>query len=260
MELVAGTDYTIQTPTDTAEMTFHVKQGIEHGYFTNYPRSEDTEELGHTDLYEPNFVRIGHGKGNFYLHSGPVLFSNFNLLWADNDDYAERVFSHLPQRTVLWDEYYKPGRARTGTPLKYILQTEGLRWAWLVLLPSLVLYILFSGKRRQRIIPVLAPPRNDSLEFTETIGRLYWEHGDHLDLARKKVRYLLEYIRTHLHLETRTLDDKFADRLANKTGIPLSDVRTLFHFINQLETMQGLSETSLLQLNHLIDDFYQRSK
>lgn len=253
-------DVNLATGIDSLDKVYSIKKGVKHHSFTNYPRSYDTEEIGFADNAYPNFVRVGHGKGNFYLHSGPMLFTNYNMLWADNYKYVETALSFLPQRDVYWDEYYKPTRSKTGSPFKYILEARGLRWAWLIALPALFLFIFFEGKRRQRIIPVITPPRNDSLEFTETIGRLYYEHGDHLDIARKKVRYLLEYIRTRFYMETKVQDEKFLKRLAQKSGVPEAEVVVLFNYIAQMDKMQGLSEASLLQLNLMIDDFYNRSK
>jgi hypothetical protein len=258
--LVEYNEVNLKTGIDTLDRVFSVKKGVKHYSFSKYPRSFDTEELGTCGEYNPNFVRLGYGKGNFYLHSGPMLFSNYNMLWAHNYEYVASALSFLPQGDIYWDEYYKPTRSRTGSPFKYILQSQGLRWAWLIALPALLLFVFFEGKRRQRIIPVITPPRNDSLEFTETIGRLYYEHGDHHDIALKKVRYLLEYIRTRFYMETKTRDAQFVKRLAQKSGVPEAEVGALMNYITQLEQMQGLSEASLLQLNLMIDDFYTKSK
>ena len=82
---------------------------------------------------------------------------------------------------------------------RYIFTQPALTWAYYLVLIGLLFYALFAGKRTQRVIPVVEPPRNTSLEFAQTVGRLYFQQGDHDNLARKKIQYFLAGLRERYH-------------------------------------------------------------
>ena len=136
-----------------------------------------------------NFARIKYGKGQLLLHTTPIAFSNFHLLREQNVEYAGRVFSHLVEGPIYWDNYsnvslalarrmndlayYNPYKTFNDEgPLQYILSQPALAWTWYLGLTLALLYLLFRAKRKQRVIPVLEPNHNTSLEFISTIGRL----------------------------------------------------------------------------------------
>jgi len=56
------------------------------------------------------------------------------------------------------------------TPLKYILSQESLKWAYYILIVSIIVYIIFQGKRKQRVIPLIPPLKNTTLEFVRIIA------------------------------------------------------------------------------------------
>ena len=79
---------------------------------------------------------------------------------------------------------------------------------WLSLI-LLLLYILFGGKRVQRIIEQLKPNENTTVTFTETIGRLYLQKKDNKNIADKMITYFNEYIRNTYFLNTNLVNDDF---------------------------------------------------
>ena len=206
------------------------------------------------------FVRVDRGEGSFYVHSIPYMFTNYFMVDPVNHEYISKILSFLPERTTYWDEYYKPGRLHVDTPVSFILDQRSLRWSWFLLLATVVLFIIFHGKRRQRVIPVVEPPSNDTLEFTRTVGRLYYLHGDHKDLAEKKIKFLLEYIRNRWHLTTRDLDDEFRRRLAGKSGAKRPLVDNLFNTVEYVQKSEKIGEENLWALHQQIDEFYKQSR
>lgn len=206
------------------------------------------------------YVRIDKGEGSFYIHSIPYMFTNYFMVDPVNHEYISKVLSFLPERTTYWDEYYKPGRVHVDTPVSFILDQRSLRWSWFLLLATVVLFIIFHGKRRQRVIPVVEPPVNDTLEFTRTVGRLYYLHGDHKDIAEKKIKFLLEYIRNRWQLSTGELDDEFRRRLAGKSGAKRPLVDNLFNTIDFVRKSSKIGEENLSLLHRMMDDFYNQSR
>ena len=80
------------------------------------------------------------------------------------------------------------------------------------------------------------------------------------NLAGKKITYFLDYIRQHLRLSTREIDDDFLERVAERSGVSGTEVRTLFAVIRAVQRQPKLSETELRRLSTAIDGFYRKSK
>lgn len=228
-------------------------------YFSRFDTSRTTV-LGTNSEDEANFIRIAWGEGEIYLHTVPLAFSNYYLLYRDNAAYAYGALSYLPDQDILWDEYYKPNRPVAQTPLRFVLQDPALKHAYWVLIALVLLFMIFEAKRRQRTIPVIAPPRNATLEFAKTVGQLYFHHGDHANLAEKKITYFLDYIRTHLRLPTSQIDDAFLGSVAERAGVPEADVRAVFATVEEVQGQKKLSEDALQRLNRQIEAFYRNSK
>ncbi len=203
-----------------------------------------------------NFIRSVWGDGAFYIHTAPRAFTNYNLVTDDNAGYAFAVLSHLPVQATLWDAYYKIGRQGQQTPLRYILREPALRWAYGLTMIGVLLFMGFRARRRQRIIPVIAPLKNTTLEFARTVGRLYHQRGDHKDLAQKKIQYFLDYLRTHLQVDTQTLSPALAHTVAQRAGLEEIRITKLFQTIEAVQNQPRLTAETLLDLNTRIDTFY----
>ena len=65
----------------------------------------------------------------------------------------------------------------------------------LIALLSIILFIFFNAKRRQRIIPIIEPLVNSTVDFTKTIGNLYFQQNNNADLINKKIIKPLEKIK-----------------------------------------------------------------
>jgi hypothetical protein len=221
---------------------------------------EDAEVLSTNKRSKTMFLRLPLGEGHFYLHSVPLMFTNYFMVDPINQQYISKCLSFLPVRDVLWDEYFKPGKGKTESSMSYVLDQTSLKWAWFVTLAGVLLFVVFEGKRKQRIIPVLAPPTNTTLEFTQTVGMLYFAHGDHKDISEKKIKFLLEYIRNRWTIPTTDLGEEFQERLASKSGVALAEIMRLFALIGYIHKVETVEEDALLQLSLGIDDFYKKSK
>lgn len=208
----------------------------------------------------PIYIKIPVGKGNVYLHSYPFAFTNYYLLRDSTRGYAEKCLSYLPNGKILWDEHYKmePMRKHVST-LGFILTNSSLRWAYYTGILFIFIFVLFSIKRRQRIIPVVAPFRNTTLEFTETVGRLYFNGGDHRNIAEKKIRYFMEYVRSRYYLDTHDLNADFINKLAGKSGLEPDRVQYMVEVMKFMMQKPYIADTELIQLNELIEYFKKHS-
>jgi hypothetical protein len=135
-----------------------------------------------------------------------------------------------------------------------------LRWAYYIALFSLVAFILFEIKRRQRIIPVIERLKNTSVEFAEVVGRVYYQQRNNRDIAEKKVSYLLEYIRTKYRLKTLDLDQEFNASLIKISSVSADIIDELLEEITYLKAGQMVKDQQLIRLNKLIEQFYKQDQ
>lgn len=227
---------------------------------TYVPLAKQAIVLSTVSHTNPIYLKIPVGKGNIYLHSFPYAFTNYYILKDSTRDYAMKCLSYLPNGNVLWDEHYKVDRQnRHASTLGFILTNASLRWAYYAGLTFIFIFLLFSIKRRQRIIPVVEPFRNTTLEFTETIGRLYFNRGDHKNLAQKKIRHFLEYVRSRYFIDTQDLNSEFIIKLSSKSGIEYDRVKYMAEVMKSLLVKQPIADSELIQLNEVIEYFKKNS-
>ncbi|HYH55929.1 MAG TPA: DUF4350 domain-containing protein, partial [Anseongella sp.] len=239
--------------------------GEEYPHKGSFPRtwfsladSANTVKLAADASGKAHFIRTRWGKGNFYLHSRPGMFSNYHLLRNEGHEYTFRALSYLPVQAVWWDEYYKQGREGNNSIFGVIARYGAVRWAWYLLLGGVLLFIIFGGKRRQRVIPLVKPLRNTSLEFAGVVSTLYYNQQDFKDIAMKKIRYFLENVRNRYQesAEDAASDPDFTARLASRSGLDKARLEELFRTIRYIRAAEVLSEAELHLLNGQIEDFY----
>lgn len=219
-----------------------------------------TEVLARNNQGDANLVRIGWGEGIFYICSAPIILTNHELLDTVNQRYASHALSHLPRESnLIWDEYYKVDnllrKQYNGSALQYINSQPALKYAFWLIIASVILYVVFEIKRTQRIVPIMKPKPNSTKEFTETVGELYYQSGNHKNIADKKIKIFLEHIRSNYFLKTATFDAGFQRALAGKSGISEEEVKVLFRKIYGAQRVQYISENDLIELTELIDKF-----
>ncbi|NDC77447.1 MAG: DUF4350 domain-containing protein [Chitinophagia bacterium] len=219
-----------------------------------------TTVLGMTDKGLANFISIPVGKGHILLHTAPLAFSNIALLRGDGYHYAGRALSYLPESPValFWDDYHSIGLGGPTTPLRVILSRDPLRHAYQAALTAVALFLLFRSKRRQRLIPVVVKPSNTTMEFVDTVTRLYIDRADHRDIALKKIGFLLDQVRSRFGIPTGMLDESFVQRLAAHSGATQQEVRDLVRLIEAVRSATSLVEPELMHLSRTIDTFQQR--
>jgi len=249
--------YTSFTNSQLGSRQYQFQRVIQNTSFFEFKSSSASAVvLGRNSLGAPDFVRVDFGKGAFYLHLHPLAFSNYYLLNDSTSDYAFKALSYLPpNRKVIWDEYIKRGRDYNENIMHVIMEKEALRWAYYIAIFGILLFVLFESKRRQRIIPIIKPLQNTTLEFVHVVSRLYFQKQDHCGIARKKVIFFLEQIRTQYHLPTNQLDEEFAETLSHKSGYPLEKTKYLIWKIRQLENAHNITAEDLLKLNDEIKNF-----
>ena len=238
---------------DTTAEYFYRRDNI-HNYFSRFD-STRTTVVAKNDRDLPVTIRVQWGKGSFILNCTPLIFTNIYLLSRNNHEFVATMLSYLRPAPVQWTQYYHVGRMESSTPLRFILSNESLRWAYYITIVSILIFIMFEMKRKQRIIPLITPLANTTLEFVGTIGNLYYQSADHKNIAEKKIHFLMDQIRTKYWLNTSTLDESFIIALTRKSGKQEEDVRALVKAVEFIQSRDKISSAELIDFNGKIEKF-----
>ncbi|MBS1731171.1 MAG: DUF4350 domain-containing protein [Bacteroidetes bacterium] len=255
-----GVNFT--NPTLRSKKNYYFDHSTVANYFKKIPSGDTARILGVNSMNEPDFIQLNMGSGKIFLHISPICFSNYFMLKRDNAQYTSIALSYLNNdaETILWDEYYKSGREGATTPLRFFLDNEFLKWALWLSIIAMLIYVFVEIKRKQRIIPLLDPLRNTTIDFVQTVAGVYLNKNDHRSIAQKKIAYWLEFIRNKYFLSTQKTDDFFVIKLNKKSGIDKTLIQSITGMILKFENDQSISREELVQLSNQIDEFYNYTK
>jgi len=262
----------VNNPETNDSLSFSYPGSALDNYFVSVD-SSITSILGKDKNGHANFVEFNYdGGGSLFIHLAPMAFSNFFLLHNNNKTYYDNVLSYLPKNSdvVRWDEYFRyhaygsgdgAGQNGKGKGLfgagSWMGKQPGLAMAmWLLLLLMLIIY-LFESKRKQRIIPIIQPLKNASVDFVKTIGRLYFQRRDNKNLAQKMTVHFQDHVRSKYGIRAALNDPEFEKRLAWKTGYDVFALKDLVYYMNMLQDEYAVTDEALLELNHKLEHFYK---
>lgn len=234
-------------------------EGASNSYFDKIDTLQTTA-LGvvKQDTSHINFIKVKFYEGDIYLHNQPAAFTNFHLLKGNHFEYAQKVVSYIPKGNIYWYTKEQLGGTISSSPMRYILSQPALKWAWWLFLIGMILFMIFNAKRKQRIVPILKPLPNSTVEFIKTIGNLYLQEGDHDNIINKKIIYFLERIRNEYSLDTTVLDEGFITKLYQKSGKRKEDIESVVRLINNYKKSANNSkEGDLITLTKAIETILQ---
>lgn len=215
--------------------------------------------LGLNESSDPNYISVVYGKGRIFFHLHPQAFSNYFVLSRNNKEYIEKAFSYTAadRYAVYWDDYYRIGNEpnESFSSFAVFMKYPMLKWALLIAIALMLLYIAFGSKRKQRPVPVRQKNTNASISFVETIGRLYLQKKDNHNIAHKMITYFMEHIRTHYYLNSSQLNAEFFSSLARKTGVEETEVKNFFQMISNLQESPDITDQQILELNNRMQIF-----
>lgn len=248
---------------DTAAIPGAIAYGYPGVDYSNIFTASDSmlaQPLGYNERGEVNLLGYNAREGVMLLQAAPVTFSNFFVLYHQNYHYLQQLLSLTPGRPsrIIWDEYFLRGKSNSQQKgvLSVILQYHNFKWAFGVALVALALFIITGVKRRQRLIPEYKKPVNESLEFVAVIGKLYYEKGDHADMAHKMAQFFLEHVRHKYNLNTQYLNATFAQLLSAKSGASPEQTQAITDFINTTR-LGGIKAEQLTAFYELLHNFYK---
>lgn len=214
----------------------------------------DFEILGTNAADSINYISINYGKGRLFLHLLPWVFGNYYMTEPTVQLYPYKVLSSLPLRDILWDEHYKSGKQLITSPLRFVLRDDYLKWAYYILLVSMILYLIFHARREQRVIPVIKPYENTTLQFLQRIALLnkfYKSKEQSMTEVYEKFQFSISRI---FKTEKNIFSDhsmKIIEKSVPGSGEKLMQIRNAY-----LLASEKRGKAEFIQFNTLIHQFY----
>lgn len=202
-----------------------------------------------------NFVRIDIGSGQLYLHSSPIAFTNFNILKNYTKGYTEDVFSMLQNKEIIWDYSMGKDVVKDTSMFKVLFKYKSIKYAYFLFIMLIIIYVASNFIRKQRLIPIVEPPKNSSMELVDSISELYVHQADHKNLSEKIIRHFSDYISQKYHISTGQFDDYFVEKLKNKSQRSFTEIKDLIGIIKRVQSRNTLGYEDVLELHQKIEDF-----
>ena len=238
--------------------------GMDLGNYFSDLDSGITTILGKDESGRANFIRISYESGgSIFVHLAPGAFTNFFYSIKTIRIIMMKCFLIFPKSVdqVRWDDYFRNhtggNRKSSGNIFGWLTSQKAFMWSLLLLILLFLLIYLFETKRRQRLIPLIQPLRNSSLDFVKTIGRLYYQRKDNNNLVSKMSAHFFDHVRNRYNIPTSKQDEEFEKRLAYKSGYDPLELRDLLYRVKTLDGQPDISDQDLLDFNRQLEKFYK---
>ena len=201
---------------------------------------------------EPLVIHTFLGKGELFLVTTPLMFTNYGILDGNNASYAFRLLSYMKDKPLFRIEAYGKHGDKPQTPLRYVLSEPPLRWALYSTIILLISFMAFASRRRQRIIPVVNAPPNRSLEFMQLISNLYYQKHNNGEILKMKHTYFCAEVKSliGIDIQENATNEQEYKRLTEKTGLEFDYIRGL---LKNIQMALFKPEVDDIQLKQYID-------
>ncbi|MDL2323320.1 hypothetical protein LJC52_04955 [Bacteroidales bacterium OttesenSCG-928-A17] len=206
-------------------------------------------------------LRYTVGKGNLILSCSPLLFTNYSLLYDPTRPFFERSVAYLKGKPLVRTEYYKVGSqqksGKSPSLFRVLKSNPSSRWAYYLAIAGILLFMVFTAKRKQKVIPVIDPPRNRILDFVDSITSLYLSKNNNTDILQKRYVYWAEEIHKKYGIDIINEEHtpSFYNKFATKTGMGASDARQLILTLESLKFQPEISDKELMDIITTLNKF-----
>jgi hypothetical protein len=235
------------------------------------------ETIGAFDEEYLNYIRLKYGKGEFYFHSTPLVFTNFNLRNDTAMRHCRDALAYFGDGHIYWDEDNRdydiggmsnspneqPDKPSEG-PLEFILSEPSLRAAWYLLMATVLLYLFFGARRKQRIIANQEKMDNTSIEYAQVLSQMFMKQQDHRKLVLMKMELFKSNVRDRygirMPLKQEEENDALFREISSKSGIGAEHIRKIFDNHNMHLNMVSVDTSDMLEFHQLLEHYYIHCK
>jgi hypothetical protein len=199
------------------------------------------------------------GNGECIVSCTPLLFTNYSML-SYGHEFVWGILSYLQGAPLMRTEYYELGNRESGSPFRYLLSEPALRWALYLTLATLLILLVFTARRKQRIIPVVKDPENHLLKFVRSIAALYLKKSNNPDILQKKYILFAEQLQKTCGVDiiNKRHDRALLEQIVQKTGSSPDDIRFLFNGLELIYSDFPLTDRTLMELVILMDKIIRK--
>lgn len=234
------------------------------------PDSSDIRTLSYF-MGIANFIEIPHGTGRILLHSNPIMFVNYQAKRKDGFGYANFVLETIPEDRDVYllelgrlsdnygnfdvDEEGEDGKV-DDSYFQLIFRTPQFLIALLLAIGGLILFVIFRSKRTRPVVPYIAPKKDMTLAFAETITSIYFSKRNPYGLLHVQRKNFYSTVLKHFFVDLNRRGEKSIQTLAEKSNYLAEDLTRL---INKLETKEAfsVSEEYVAKVQREIHEFYR---
>lgn len=229
---------------------------------------KERKVLGETEV-GVNYVYMNYGLGDIFIHSNPLLISNYFLKEENGFDYFTNVLKYVPSNPVtLYDNnsrFYKAeemnglNRNKEFYPMDVIMENKALSAFVFLVMALVILFVLINSKRRQRTIPLLPDNSNTSIEFSKTIGALYLQSGNNRKLLDKKMKMFRFYLYNKYGIATNNPTEQNLITIAQKSGMAIGFIKSIFEDYKKVKNTDNVTSEELMKFHNSLEIFYNNT-
>lgn len=195
-----------------------------------------------------------------YLHSAPMLFQNRSALsgaFLQNFLMTFRLFENDNVIVHQFDNAFLRVGSNKDSVLQYILGQPSLKYAYYLTLLSGLVYVLFSSKRKQKVIPIEELSKNTSLDYVETASSIF--------MAQNQNNKLVKHMRRNFYFKIKSMyflnqdDPLLEEKLARKSKYPKEEISKIIKQFDLAGT-HSFNDDQLMRLYNDINSFDKNRK
>jgi hypothetical protein len=233
-------------PQPLVKSYFMIKDTVNYTYFDSIYRISTAPDNKTISL------RYAIGEGNLILISNPLIFTNYGILNDSINPYIWKHLAYLEGKPLMRTEYYQTGSqgGQNQSEFRVLLKERSLKWAFYTTLIGILVFMIFTTKRKQKIIPVIKPPANKMMAFVGSIAGLYLLKNNNADLLLKKQIYWGEELKRKYGIDivNEQHDYDFYRRVAAKTRQPVDEIRRLFLDLGTIDETTFVPDDEMMRL------------
>jgi hypothetical protein len=210
------------------------------------------------------FFTVAMGDGRLTVHLTPMLLTNYHLKNSTAERFAEAIFSVDKNSKVIWENRRSvvaennSSNAGGRNPFVYIFSQTSLKWAFVLLMLGVLVFLIFASKRKQTAIHIFVHPENTTLRFLKNMEELHKLYPNFSNMARSRYLYFMNWLQKNYLIERSELHKAgFQTRMQSLCKWESNDIVLFVSNLKRLEANEPFSEIMLYHISLQFERFYK---
>ena len=205
------------------------------------------------------FAKIDEIQMHFYFL--PESFTNISSRHSLYLEQFNFVFGQFTATRVVLDHPSFHGsfaEQESQSPIQYILNTPTLAWAYYITLFSMLLFVVFGSKRKQKEIPLIEKHKNTSMDYVNVLSRLFQDQNQNHKLVKHMRDNFEHEVKRDYFIDANKED--YISVLAKKSKVETDRIKRMYRLFDKAKNDQATSDIQLSQLYSHIDYFHKNAQ